>query len=106
MLGVLRWQWHQLDHMQTICTSLQTDNYTKTSLNFYSPDALLDAAQQYLNSEGLVGILCYAVLFFLHWYLCKTLSIRQISLTASKFLVSAFKTTDVSTETTSRAYTL
>ena len=20
------WQWHQLDHMQTICTSLQTDN--------------------------------------------------------------------------------
>ena len=64
MLGVLRWQWHQLDHMQTICTSLQTDNYTKTSLNFYSPDALLDAAQQYHNSEGLLGILCYAVLFF------------------------------------------
>jgi len=24
--GVLGWQWHQLDHMQTICTSLQTDN--------------------------------------------------------------------------------
>jgi len=23
--GVLGWQWHQLDHMQTICTSLQTD---------------------------------------------------------------------------------
>jgi len=22
--GVLGWQWHQLDHMQTICTSLQT----------------------------------------------------------------------------------
>ena len=21
---VLGWQWHQLDHMQTICTSLQT----------------------------------------------------------------------------------
>ena len=28
-------QWHQLDHMQTICTSLQTDNHTNTSeLNF------------------------------------------------------------------------
>ena len=26
--GVLRWQRHQLDHMQTICTSLQTDNHT------------------------------------------------------------------------------
>jgi len=23
--GVWEWQWHQLDHMQTICTSLQTE---------------------------------------------------------------------------------
>jgi len=37
-------QWHQLDHMQTICTSLQTDNYTNTSsVNFYRPNALADA---------------------------------------------------------------
>ena len=37
-------QWHQLDHMQTICTSLQTDNHTNISLlNFYRPDALPDA---------------------------------------------------------------
>ena len=29
-------QWHQLDHMQTVCTSLQTDNHTNTSsLNVY-----------------------------------------------------------------------
>ena len=42
--GVLGWQWHQLDHMQTICTSLQTDNHTDTSsLNFYRPGALPDA---------------------------------------------------------------
>ena len=41
--GVLGWQWHQLDHMQTICTSLQTDNHTSTSsLSFYRPDALPD----------------------------------------------------------------
>jgi len=41
--GVLGWQWHQLDHMQTICTSLQTDNHTNTSsLNVYRPDALRD----------------------------------------------------------------
>jgi len=34
----------QLDHMQTICTSLQTDNHNNTSLlNFYRPDALPDA---------------------------------------------------------------
>jgi len=25
------WQWHQLDHMQIICTSLQTDNHGSTS---------------------------------------------------------------------------
>ena len=35
------WQWHQLDHMQIICTSLQTDNHASTSpLSFYRPDAL------------------------------------------------------------------
>jgi len=35
------WQWHQLDHMQIICTSLQTDNHTSTSpLSFHRPDAL------------------------------------------------------------------
>jgi len=29
------WQWHQLDHMRIICTSLQTDNHANTSsLNF------------------------------------------------------------------------
>ena len=41
--GVLGWQWHQLGHMQTICTSLQTDNHINTSsLNCYRPDALPD----------------------------------------------------------------
>jgi len=35
------WQWHQLGHMQTICTSLQTDNHASTSpLSFYRPYAL------------------------------------------------------------------
>ena len=36
------WQWHQLNHMQIICTSLQTDNHASTSLLhiFYRPDAL------------------------------------------------------------------
>ena len=35
-------QWHQLDHMQTVCTSLQTDNLTNTSsLSFCRPDALV-----------------------------------------------------------------
>ena len=30
--GVLGWQCHQLDHMQTNCTSLQTDNHINTSI--------------------------------------------------------------------------
>jgi len=34
-------QWHQLDHMQIICTLLQTDNHASTSsLIFYRPGAL------------------------------------------------------------------
>ena len=34
-------QWHQLDHMQAICTSLQADNYTNTSsLKLYRSGAL------------------------------------------------------------------
>jgi len=37
------WQWHQMDHTQIICTSLQTDNHTSTSsLIFYRMDALPD----------------------------------------------------------------
>jgi len=40
--GAVGWQWHQLDNMQTICTSLQTDNHNTSSLNFYRPDALPD----------------------------------------------------------------
>jgi len=31
MMELLGWQWHQLDHMQTNCTSIQTDNHTNTS---------------------------------------------------------------------------
>jgi len=35
------WQWHQLDHKQINCTSLQTDNHASISpLSFYRPDAL------------------------------------------------------------------
>ena len=31
---MMGWQWHQLEHMQIICTSLQTDNHTSTSPMF------------------------------------------------------------------------
>jgi len=57
--GLWGWQWHQLDHMQTICTSLQTENHTNTSsLNFYRPDALPDA--QPTMSKHWKQLLCRA----------------------------------------------
>jgi len=28
---MMAWQWHQLDHIQMICTSLQTDNHASSS---------------------------------------------------------------------------
>jgi len=47
------WQRHQLDHMQIICTSLQTDNHTSTSpLSFYSQMPFLPPNQQCQITEG------------------------------------------------------
>jgi len=41
---MMEWQWQQLDNMQIVCTSLQTDNHASTSpFSFYRPDALLAA---------------------------------------------------------------
>jgi len=39
------WQWHQLDHVQIVCTTLQTYNHTcrTPSLIFNRLDALHDA---------------------------------------------------------------
>ena len=31
ILLLMGWQWHQLDHMQIICNSFQSDNYASTS---------------------------------------------------------------------------
>jgi len=47
-------QWHQLDHMQTICTLLQTDNHTNTSsLNVFTGRMLfLTPNQQRQSTEG------------------------------------------------------
>jgi len=53
---MMGWQWHQLDHMQITCTSLQTDNHASTSsLNFYRPDALPDAQLTVSNCQCTKG---------------------------------------------------
>ena len=49
---MMEWQWHQLDHMQIICTLLQTDNHaSKSPLSFYRPDALHATNQQRQTSS-------------------------------------------------------
>jgi len=53
---MIRWQWQQLDHMQIICTLLQTDNHASTSsLNFYRPDALPDAQSKCTEGNFNIG---------------------------------------------------
>jgi len=51
------WQWHQLNHMQIICTSLQSDNHTSTtSLKFFTGRmCFLLPNQQHQNAEGKQG---------------------------------------------------
>jgi len=50
---IMGWQWHQPDHMQIICTSLETDNHDSTSpLSFYRPDAFPAPNQQRQSTEG------------------------------------------------------
>jgi len=63
---MMGWHWHQLDHMQVICTSLQTDNYASTlPLSFYRPDALSDA--QPIASK----LICTCDVFSIHWWSCQ-----------------------------------
>ena len=41
------WQWHQLDHMQILCTSLQTDNHASTSsLDFLQTECFSNQQRQ------------------------------------------------------------
>jgi len=47
-------QWHQLDHIQIICTLLQTDNHTSTSsLNLTGWMLSLTPKQQCQSTEGM-----------------------------------------------------
>jgi len=51
---MMGWQWHQLDHMQIICTLFQTDNHASTSSLFFTGRMLfLTPNQQCQSSEGI-----------------------------------------------------
>jgi len=54
-VGIFGWQWNKLGHMQTICTSLQTDNHINTytlSLNFYRRMLIPTHNRQCQSTEG------------------------------------------------------
>jgi len=61
-LEMLGWQWHQLDHMQIICTSLQTNSHASTlPLRFFTGRMpLLPPDQQRQSTEG-KNVRTYAV---------------------------------------------
>jgi len=51
---MMGWQWHQLDHMQITCTSLQTDNHTSNlPLSFFTGQIpFLLPNQKHQSTEG------------------------------------------------------
>jgi len=62
-------QWHQLGHMQSICSSFQTDNHTNTlSLNFTGQMLFLTPNQERQSTEGntLLRIFFFNVFLNLH----------------------------------------
>ena len=73
---MMGWQWHQLDHMQIMCTSLQRENHASISpLSFYRPDAL--PAAQPTASKHCVHLLHPALLAevsFLLPFVCQFLA--------------------------------
>ena len=51
---MMGWQWHQLDHTQIICISLQTDNHASTlPLSFFTGRPFLPPNQQRQSTEGI-----------------------------------------------------
>jgi len=52
---MMGWQWHQLDRMQIICTSLQSDNYAVPHhSDFKGRMPFLPPNQQRQSTEGKV----------------------------------------------------
>ena len=68
---VLGWQWHQLDHMQTICILLQTDNHTTPHHSMFTgrlPFVMLNKSVTALKAADTVTVLV------LKYLLCVVLS--------------------------------
>ena len=80
---MMRWQWYQLDRMQIICTSLQTDRMTDnhacaSPLSFYTPDAL-HAAQPIASKHGWQNYRnCKFYEFWEHKYPIMVVSLKRL----------------------------
>jgi len=61
------WEWHQLDHIQIICISLQTDNHASTSsLKLFTGRMLfLMLEKQHKSIEGILITIQERLLFVL-----------------------------------------
>jgi len=50
---MMGWQWHQLDHLQIICTLFWTDNHASTPTQFFTGRIpFLMPNQQWQSTEG------------------------------------------------------
>jgi len=67
------WQWHHLNHMQIICTLLQTDNcqYLTTQF-FYGPHALPAPIQQRQSTKGSTTYIDAAYCYRLSSVVCQS----------------------------------
>jgi len=53
---MMGWQWHQVNHIQVIYTSLQTDNHANTSSQVFMGGMLfLLPNQQHQSTEALIA---------------------------------------------------
>ena len=88
---MMGWQWHQLNHMQIICTSLQTDNwYASTSaLGFCRPPSQQRESTVLFNrpifrSLACCCVTCYHVI--IHDFILAALSLLMLFLRYSEIL--------------------
>jgi len=89
---MMGWQWHQLNHMQIICTSLQTDNwYASTSaLGFCRPPPSQQRQSTVLfnrpifRSLACCRVTCYHVI--IHDFILAALSLLMLFLRYSEIL--------------------
>jgi len=57
---MMEWQWHQLDHMQIICTSLQTGNHASiSSLKFFcETQRMITMPRAFITVPGCDSMIC------------------------------------------------